>query len=104
MTIAELNRAYESYVRNQKRKAQEKASYNYILAALIGKSVASYFAEEITYPELAEAYPTLFDSENQQKQEQKRKAKEELSAIRFKQFAKSYNDRFIKKGVQSLSE
>ena len=75
-----------------KARAQEKASFDYILADLIGKSVARIYSSANTIPEISEVYPSLFDS--QEIQEKKQEQKAELSALRFKLFAKSYNDRF----------
>lgn len=92
MTFAEINRAVASYNRVKKAEAREKASYDYLLADLIGHSMSRIYSSSATYPEISEVYPSLFNSKeiNQQKQEQKA----ELSALRFKQFAQSYNKRF----------
>lgn len=73
-------------------QAQEKASFDYILADLIGKSVARIYSSSNSIPEISEVYPSLFDSKEIQEKRQAQKA--ELSALRFKLFAKSYNDRF----------
>ena len=73
-------------------QAQEKASFDYILADLIGKSVARIHSSSNSMPEISEVYPSLFDSAEIQQKKQEQKA--ELSALRFKLFAKSYNDRF----------
>lgn len=75
-----------------KARAQEKASFDYLLAELIGKSVARIYSSSATMPEIGEVYPSLFDT--QEIQEKKMEKKAELSALRFKLFAKSYNDRF----------
>ena len=92
MTFAEVIRAADSYNRIKKAEMQEKASYDYILADLVGRSIARMYNSNNTYPEIGEVYPSLFDLEaiQQQKQEQK----DNLSALRFKQFAQSYNKRF----------
>lgn len=92
MTFAELERAVASYNRAEKLRAQEKASYDYILADLIGRSVARVYSSSNTFPEIAEAYPTLFDTKDIEEQKAAKKA--ELSAIRFKHFAEAYNNRF----------
>ena len=94
MTIAELDRLIESKKRIQKREQQDKASFDYILADLIGRSVARLYSSSARMPEISAAYPTLFDSE--EIQEQKQEKKDELSALRFKQFAQSYNKKFNK--------
>ena len=92
MTIAELNRAIGSFNRVKRIEAQERATYDYLLADLIGHSIGRMRSASVTYPEISDVYPTLFDAEaiRQKKQEQK----QALSALRFKQFAHSYNTRF----------
>lgn len=92
MTLAELERALASKRRMLKAQAQEKASFDYLLADLIGKSVARIYSSANTVPEISDVYPSLFDSKEIQEKRQEQKA--ELSALRFKLFAKSYNDRF----------
>lgn len=101
MTIAELERAIGSKKRMEKLRAQEKASYDYILADLVGRSMARLYSSSATLPEIGEAYPTLFDTKEVQEQKQERKA--ELSALRFKLFADSYNSRF-KEEAQKVNE
>jgi regulator of sigma D len=92
MTFAEIERELSSYARVEKFRAQEKASYDYILADLIGRSVARVYSANNTFPEIAEAYPTLFNTKDIEEQKAIKKA--ELSAIRFKHFAETYNKRF----------
>lgn len=75
-----------------KMKAQERASFDYTLAELIGRSVARIYSESSTFPEIAEVYPTLFDTAELEEKKAERRA--ELSALRFKQFATSYNKNF----------
>lgn len=94
MTIAELNRAVESKKRVQMRQAQERASFDYILADLIGRSVGRIYNSSNKLPTLAEVYPSLFDAEAEQEAIQEKK--DELSALRFKQFAESFNNNFNK--------
>lgn len=92
MTLAEFERAMASKRRMIKAQSQEKASFDYLLADLIGKSIARLHSSANTMPEISEVYPSLFDSKEIQEKRQEQKA--ELSALRFKLFAKSYNDRF----------
>lgn len=94
MTIAELERAIASKQRVNKTKAQERASYDYILANIIGKSIARIYSSSATMPEISEVYPSLFNSE--EIEEQKAEHKAELSALRFKQFANAFNNKFNK--------
>lgn len=92
MTIAELTRAFLSHNREAKRKAQEKASFDYILADIIGRSVGRYYNKNGTMPDISEMYPTLFDSQEILHKKQEKRA--ELSVLRFKQFAQSYNQKY----------
>lgn len=80
----------------QKFEAQEKASYNYILADLIGRSIARIYSSANKMPPISEVYPSLF--ENEAVEEEIQKKKDELSALRFRQFAQSFNKRFRKDG------
>ena len=99
MTIGEINRAVASKKRMIKAEAQERASFDYVLADLIARSIARLHSSSATMPDISSAYPTLFDSE-EIKQKKKEKAAE-LSAIRFRQFAESFNKRFNKECKQS---
>lgn len=94
MTLAELERALRSKQRVEKRRQQEQASFHYILADLIGRSVARVYSSSNKMPEISEAYPTLFDSEDIQ--EKKQEERNKLSALRFKQFAQAYNKKINK--------
>ena len=96
MTIAELNRAVESKKRIQKREAQERASFDYVLADLIGRSIARIHSSSAKMPSIADAYPTLFDKEEIDERLQEKK--DELSALRIKQFTQSFNKRFKEVG------
>lgn len=92
MTIAELNRAIESRNRVKKAQDQERASYDYILAELIGRAISLNYSKSATFPEIHEVYPTLFDRE--QIEEVRQVKQSELFALRIKQFAASHNKKF----------
>lgn len=98
MTIAELNRIVESKKRIQKQQAQERAYFDYALADLIGRSVARIHSSANQLPQIGEVYPGLFDMEaiNERIQEKR----DELSVLRFKQFAQSYNKKFKEVGKE----
>ena len=92
MTIAELKRAVESKKRIQELNTREKATFDYLQADLIGRSIARVYSSSNKLPTLAEAYPSLFSAEEiAEKLQEKR---EQLSVLRFKQFAQSYNKNF----------
>ena len=88
MTFAEIERAIAS----KRRQEQRRASFDYILADLIGRSVARVHNSSNTMPTLAEAYPTLFDKQAEEEEIQAQRDK--LSVLRFKQFAQSYNKKY----------
>ena len=92
MTFAELDRALSSKKRVIKQEAMERASFDYILADLVGRSVSRIYSSSNKLPDIAEVYPALFDKEELSQKKQEKQM--ELSALRFRQFAESYNKRF----------
>ena len=94
MTIAELERFVKSRNRVIKAEAKEKAAFNYILANLIGVNVIRSMNSTVELPTLQEAYPFLFEEETAKAEADKQAKIDELSTLRFKLFAKSYNDKF----------
>ncbi len=93
MTLAEVIRAIESHNRVKRAESQEKASFDYLLADLIGRSVSRIYGSSNKMPQLYECYPSLFDAENIETQ--RKQKKDELSAIRFRQFANAYNKKYV---------
>lgn len=91
MTLAELERAIKSRQRVRKIEQREKATFDYTLANIIGKSISRIYSSAATMPEISEVYPALFDSI--EIQEQKQKQKDELSALRFKLFVNAHNNK-----------
>lgn len=91
-TPAEIERYVASRIRVMKIEAQERASYDYILADLIGKSMARLYSSAASMPEIGKVYPTLFDTE--EITQKKQQAQYELSAVRFRQFAEAHNKKF----------
>ena len=100
MTLAEAIRAVESKKRLQTLEAQEKASFDYILADLIGRSISRLQSSANRMPPLEEAYPALFNTEEIEHKKQEKQ--DELSVIRFKQFAQAFNSKF--KEVEKANE
>lgn len=93
MTIGELSRAIRSKIRVQKFEARQKASFDHALAQMIGRACGMAFGSiKEAFPEISEVYPMLFDSEEMKQKKQEQQA--ELSALRFKQFAESFNKKF----------
>ena len=92
MTIAELQRAIESRKRIQERALKERATFDYLLADMIGRSVARIYSSSAKMPNIAEVFPALFDREELEAQHQVKR--DELSVLRFKQFTQSFNKKF----------
>ena len=96
MTLGEIARSVESRNRLYKAQMQEKASLDYIQAQLIIKGVGIVLGSKERFPNINEVYPSLFDDLQKEQEEKMAAQKAELSALRFKQFAQSYNKRFNK--------
>lgn len=99
MTIAEITRMAKSKQRTTITESKERAVFDYLLADLIGKSVSRIYSNSARMPELYEVYPSLFEQEDIE--EKKQEQRDNLSALRFKQFAQSYNKRFKKEEAKS---
>lgn len=95
MTIGELDRLVSSRQRTEKYRLKEKATMDYTLALLIGRAVRGG-DEEHPFPELYEIYPDLFFDNAEKRRQEKEDRQAELSAIRFIQFAESFNSKFDK--------
>lgn len=94
MTIAEVNRAVRSYNRKMDVEQKQKAYFDYVLADLVGRSIARIQGSGNKMPDITKAYPTIFkDTEDIEKQKSQKKT--ELSALRFKQFADLHNRRYL---------
>ena len=96
MTLLELERAFASAKRLQEIEARKKANFDYRLADLIGRSIARVYNSVNKMPDISEANPGIFSAE--EVEEKKLEKKQELSALRFKQFADAFNKRFAEGG------
>lgn len=99
MTVGEVNRHIESYNRRHITAAKEKANSDYILANLIGKSIGIILGDKSPMPTLQEAYSNLFEGESQQEED-----RTDVSALRFKLFAQSYNQRYKERSADKTNE
>ena len=102
MTPGEVVRFIESRNRVRLIEAKERASYDYILANLIIKGIGITLGSKDSMPPIEAVYPSLFDGLAEQREEKVQQQKAQLSALRFKQFAQSYNSKF--KGVPKTDE
>lgn len=101
MTIGEVVRQIESNNRMEKLQAQEKASYDYILASLIVRGVSITLGSKDTFPPIEEVYSGLFTERILEQQEKAEENRITLSVLRFRQFAQSYNNAYKNKEVQA---
>lgn len=102
MTLAEIERAVASKNRIRKFEARERATYDYIHATLIIKGVGIALGSKEDYPSIELCYPGIFDEAK--KQEEIKQKQEELSVLRFKQFAQAYNKRYEIGGAKVKDE
>lgn len=94
MTPREIENHMKSKLRVRKLDAQEKAAYDYIQAALIVKGVGIALGSKEDFPAIEQIYPGIFKDMNEEKKIEIKQKKDELSALRFRQFAQSYNKKF----------
>ena len=98
MTPREVSRAMKAKHKVRRAMAQERATLDYIQANLITKGVSIAFGSKETIPPIEQVYVGLFDDVKEQQEEQIKQRKTDLSALRFKMFAQSYNNNLKNKG------
>jgi hypothetical protein len=78
----------------RKIEAQEKATYDYIQATLIIRGVGIALGSKEDYPTVEQSYPGIFEDMVEKQQQELQQKRDELSALRFRQFAQSYNKKW----------
>lgn len=94
MTLREIDNYVRSRLRVRRIEAQEKATYDYIQSTLIIKGVGIALGSKEEFPTVEQAYPGIFEDLVEKKKDELQQKRDELSALRFRQFAQSYNKRF----------
>lgn len=94
MNLEELIRAITSKQRTKRKEAEEKAMSDYLLADMIGRSVARVYSSDAKMPEIYDVYPTLFNKDEIEEARERHRMEESLK--KFKDFAVSFNERFVK--------
>lgn len=92
MTLAEVERYFKSRARVMKAQERKQASFDYILADLIGISVGRVFNAKNKIPPIYEVYPQLFTEAEIQKTKAQRDRERFIAGLQ--QFAQSYNKDF----------
>lgn len=96
MTLGELERYFKSRKRVLEAEERKKASYDYILADLIGISMARVYNSKNKFPTIDKAYPSIFTAEEIKKVQLKQNQQKFLDGL--KQFARSRNKDLEKGG------
>lgn len=100
LTPLEVNKVIESRNRIKKVEAQERASFDYILASLIGRNIARVMDGKTQIPRVEEVYTDLFADRQEEIEAQEEARKVELFAARLKQFTQAHNEK-INKGAKN---
>ena len=92
-SIAQIGSYFKKYVEHEKQKITREATFNYILADLIGSSVGRLISKKSKFPEIHKVYPSLFEEEivKDAVEEAKQRAKTEASIARMYKFAHAHN-------------
>jgi hypothetical protein len=100
MTIAEVIRAVESFNRVKKAEAQQKVSFDYVLAGLINRGIGITLGSKQSFPSLEEAYSSLFKDMKKEEEQKMQEQRNNVSALRFLQFSQTHNSRYNKGGAK----
>lgn len=91
MTLAEVIRLLESKARVLQIETERKAKFDYMLADLIGVSVARVHNSRNKMPAIEEAYPFIFLTPEKIAEKEQQEA--QMFAIQLKQFAQLHNQK-----------
>lgn len=97
MTKAEIERYLEGAVWRMKTKAQ----FDYVLADLIGISMARIMDSKTKFPKIEDVYSSLFAIEDETSRAAKKDMKMTNSVNNFLAYAKQHNAR-MSKGVETI--
>lgn len=89
MTLAELGRYFKSRKRIQEAQERKQASFDYILADAIGRSMARLYNKSNKYPPIEEIYSSLFDADEIRAERDRKRFVAGLQ-----QYANSHNKNF----------
>lgn len=92
MTLAEVERYFKSKARVMKAQERKQASFDYMLAELIGRSMSRVYSSANKMPPIYEVYPTLFSEQEIIAERAKRDRERFMAGLQ--QFANSYNKKF----------
>ena len=93
MTPREVMNSIKSKRKVKELELQEKATFDYIQAQLIIKGVGIALGSKQNFPTIYEVYNGIFDNVIKEQEEKIQAQKNNVSAIRFKKFAQSFNNR-----------
>jgi hypothetical protein len=79
-TLKEITQFVDAYKKQQQNKLEEQAYFDWMLANLIGSSVARLMSKDAKFPKLEEAYPFVKDNKPQQPVDDKGLTSEEKQA------------------------
>lgn len=100
MTYSEVNATIDSFNRRKQEKEKERASFDYILANLIGISVARVYSEKQEFPTIGTIYPGLFEDEERRAEEREA---ERIKAMLLK-YAENHNRQFNRKRGENMND
>lgn len=100
MTPREVLRAIKSKRRVKELELQEKATFDYIQAQLITKGFSIVMGSKDSFPQIQDVYTGVFTNLVKEQEAKIQEQKNNISAIRFKKFAQSFNNNLKNKGVR----
>lgn len=98
MSVGEVER----YLKGVEWRMKLKAQFDYSLADLIGISAARMVSNDVKFPTIGEAYPTLF-AKQEQEEASKEKIATQNSVNRFLEFAAKHNAKIKKEDGENYA-
>jgi hypothetical protein len=101
-TLKEVTQYVEAYKKQQQNKLEEQAYFDWMLANLIGNSVARLMSKDAKFPKLEEAYPFINETEDKPKlDENELTSEEKLASAHIMEWAMAMHRKQEKKRKQN---
>ncbi len=94
MTYGEIVNAIQSYNRVYEIQQKEKAIFTYKTADLIVAGIGALFDSNAMFPQIYEAFPSLFEKEKELLKQAENNKAVEIYKAKFAAFAESHNARW----------
>ncbi len=102
MTISEVTKVRDSFLRKRELTRKDTADMIYRLGILITNGTATIFSKDVKPVQFLDIFQDLFKEESQANTEEKIKAQTEINKQHMKEYANRINSQMVKDGGENI--